>query len=327
MMLKRRCVLLGSALLVGTMAPLGGMAQEAYPAKSIRMIVPTSPGAGLDVTGRIVAQGLTERFGRQVVVENRAGAATMIGNELVAKAPPDGYTLLMGVSSLSINPGIYKKVPYDAMRDFAPISLAVLVPNLLAVHVSVPVKTTKELIALAKARPGEILYGSSGTGTNPHLTMELLCTMAKIRMVHVPYKGATPSVIDVVGGNIAAIATTFSLLMPHVQTGKLRALAVTSATRLDVAPTIATVAEAGDLKGYESVNWFGLLAPAATPQAIVSRLHKETVAILRSPEVKDRLSKDGYQVVAGLPEQFAAFIKSETVKWTKVAKDAGIEPE
>ncbi|MBI2292452.1 MAG: tripartite tricarboxylate transporter substrate binding protein [Betaproteobacteria bacterium] len=302
-------------------------AQDSYPSRLIRIIVPTSPGAGLDVTARLIAQGLSDRLGWRVVVENRAGASTMIGNDMVAKAPPDGYTLLMGVSSLAINPAMYKKVPYDALRDFAPITLAVLVPNLVAVHRSVPVKSVKELIALAKARPGEILYGSPGSGTNPHLTMELFASMAKVRMVHVPYKGATPSVIDVIAGNIATIGITFAMLIPHVRDGKLRALGVTSASRIAVAPDIPTVAEAGPMPGYESVNWFGLLAPARTPEAIMARLHKEVVAILRSPEIKQRFHNDAVQGVAGSPEEFSTFIKTETVKWAKVARDAGIQPE
>ena len=302
-------------------------AQDSFPNRLIRIIVPTSPGAGLDVTARLIAQGLTERLGWRVVVENRAGASTMIGNEMVAKAPPDGYTLLMGVSSLAINPAMYKKVPYDALRDFAPITLAVLVPNLVAVHRSVPVQSVKELIALARARPGEILYGSAGAGTNPHLTMELFASMAKVRMVHVPYKGATPGVIDVIAGNIATIGITYAMLIPHVRDGKLRALAVTSANRIAIAPDIPTVAEAGPLPGYESVNWFGLLAPARTPEAIMARLHKEVVAILRSPEIKERFHNDAVEGVAGSPDEFAAFIKAETVKWAKVAKDAGIHPE
>ena len=307
--------------------PPEAAAQDSYPNRLIRIIVPTSPGAGLDITARLIAQGFSERLGWRVVVENRAGASTMIGNEMVAKAPPDGYTLLMGVSSLAINPAMYKKVPYDAQRDFAPITLAVLVPNLVAVHRSVPVNSVKELIALARARPGEILFGSAGSGTNPHLTMELFASMAKVRMTHVPYKGATPSVVDVVAGNIAAIGITYAMLIPHVREGKLRALAVTSANRIAIAPDIPTVAEAGPLPGYESVNWFGLLAPAKTPEAIVARLHKETVAILRSPEIKERFHNDAVQGVAGSPEEFASFIRSETVKWAKVAKDAGIQPE
>jgi tripartite-type tricarboxylate transporter receptor subunit TctC len=310
-----------------TGAATAAVAQDNYPSRLVRIIAPTSPGAGLDITARLIAQGLTDRLGWNVVVENRAGAATMIGNEMVAKAPPDGHTLLMGVSSLSINPAIYKKIPYDAVRDFAPITLAVLVPNLIAVHRSVPATSVKELIGLAKARPGEILFGSSGAGTNPHLTMELFANMAGVKMVHVPYKGATPSVIDVVGGNIASIGTTFALLIPHVREGKLRALGVTSTTRVAVAPEIPTIAEAGPLPGYESVNWFGLLAPAKTPQPILARLHKEVVAILRSPEMKQRFHNDAVQGVAGSPEEFMAFIKSETVKWGKVARDAGIQPE
>jgi tripartite-type tricarboxylate transporter receptor subunit TctC len=265
-------------------------------------------------------------LGRQVVVENRAGAGTMIGNDFVAKSPPDGYTLLMAASAIAIQPALYKKMPYDAMRDFVPITQAVSVPSVIAVHPSVPAKSVKEMIALARAHPGELMYSSAGTGANSHLTLELFASMAKIRLVHVPYKGATPAMIDLIGGHVAIMSIPVSDALPQVRSGKLRALGVTSPKRISAAPEIPTIAEAG-LPGYESVNWFGLLVPTGTAQEIIARLHKESVAVLRSPSVKERLDADSIDAVGNTPDEFAAFIKSETVKWAAVVKHAGITPE
>ncbi len=241
-------------------------------------------------------------------------------------APPDGHTLLMGLSTLATNPAAYKKMPYEALRDFAPITQAVFTANLMIVHPSVPAKSVKELIALAKARPGEILYASSGHGTNPHLTIELFSTMAQIRMVHVPYKSSIPSLVDLLAGQVAIMTSPMPQSIPHVRTGRLRALGVTSASRVAAAPDIPAIAEGG-LPGFESVQWYGLLAPARTPAEIIERLHKEVVAILRTPEARERFVSDGAGVVASSPHEFAAFIKAETVKWAKAAKAAGIIPE
>ena len=303
------------------------LAQDNYPSRPIRIIVPSAPGGSSDIGARLIAQRLSERWGRPVVVENRAGASTIIGSEIVARAPPDGYTMLMAPGAFATNPSAYKKMPFDALRDFAPITQTLLVPNLIVVHPSLPVYSVKDLIALAKARPGEILYGSAGHGTQPHLTMELFLMMAGIRMNHVPYKGGAPGITDLVGGQIAVMTTSsLSLLIPQVRAGRLRALGVTSATRNPALPDVPTVIEAG-LPGYESVQWSGLLAPAGTPREIISKLHKETVAILRTPEARERLRSDGSEVVAGTPEEFAAFIQAEIVKWAKVVKAAGIQPE
>lgn len=302
------------------------LAQGSYPNRPIRLVVVTAAGGGGDMVARLVAQGLSERLGRQVVVDNRAGAGGIIGYEIVAKSPADGYTLLLCAPTLAINPAIRKKVPYDAIRDFAPITQAVFSPNLMVVHPVVPAKTVKEMIAFAKARPGEVLYASAGIGTGPHLVMELFSIMAQIRMVHVPYKGATPGVIDLIAGQVAIMAPGMITGIPHVRAGKLRALGVTSTRRVAAAPDIPTIAEGG-LPGYEAVVWYGLLAPAGTPQDIIARLHKESVAVLRAPDSKERIARDGAEVDASLPEEFAAFIKAETVKWAKVAKAAGITPE
>jgi len=301
--------------------------QDTYPIRQIRIIVPTAQGGGSDTSARLIAQGLNKRWGRPVIVENRAGAGTIIGSDLVAKAPPDGYTLLVSPSTLATNPSSYKKMPYDALHDFAPITQTLLVPNIIVVHPSLPVKSVKDMIALAKARPGEILYASAGHGTNPHLTMELFATMARIHMIHIAYKGSPPGLIDLLAGRVALMATSsMSITVPHVRGGRLRALGVTTARRAQALPDIPTIAESG-LPGYEAVQWAGLLAPAGTSREIIAMLHKEAVAILRTPEATDRLANDSAEVVASSPEEFAAFMKAETVKWSRVAKAAGIEPE
>ena len=303
------------------------LAQDNYPNRPIRIIVPTAPGGPSDIGARLIGQELTKRWGRQVVVDTRPGAGSIIGTEIVAKAPPDGYTLLMTPSTLAINPATYKNMPYDAVRDFAPITQSHFVPNLILVHPSVPAKTVKELIALAKSHPGEILYASSGHGTNPHLVIELFASMTRIRLMHIPYKGTLPGLIETIAGRVAMIATSsMALVVPNVRSGKLRALGITSATRSRAIPDIPTIAEAG-VPGYEAVQWSALLAPAATPQEIVTRLHREVTAILRMPEVKDRLEADSAEIVAGTPEQFAEFLRAEMVKWANVVKTAGIKAE
>ncbi len=320
------CTELIFVLLFAAAAPQEAPAQSTFPSRPLRIVVPGPAGAGFDTTARLMAPGLSERLGQQVVVENRAGAGTMIGNDFVAKSPPDGYTLLMAAMALAIQPALYKKMPYDAIRDFKPITLAVSVPNAIAVHPSVPARSAKEMIALAKTRPGEILFGSAGVGTSGHLTVELFASMAQIRLVHVPYKGVTPGIFDLIAGRVAMMSIPVGDAVPHVRAGKLRALGVTSRNRISAAPEIPTIAEAG-LPGYESVTWFGLLAPAGTPQDIITRLHRESVAVLHAPSVKERIVADGIEVVANMPDEFAAFIKSEIVKWAAVVKNAGITPE
>jgi len=302
------------------------LAQVNYPNRPVRIIAPTSPGSGSDIIARLLAQGLSERLGRQVVVENRAGAGTMIGGDFVAKSVPDGHTLLMGVSTLAINPSTFKTVPYDAIRDFAPITQAVFASNIMVIHPSLPVRTVKDFIAFAKARPGDVNYASAGFGTNPHLATELFASMAKIRMTHVPYQGDAPSIIDLIGGHVAMTLSPVPRSLPHVRAGRLKALGVTSASRVPAAPEIPSIAEAA-LPGYEAVQWYGLLAPSGTPREIVNRLHKEAVAILRSTEGREKLADVYVEVVANTPEQFSNFIKAETIKWGQVAKAVGIVPE
>src|SRR4051812_32065258 len=302
-------------------------AQETYPARAIRIIVPSSPGGTSDTSSRIVAQELPKRWGKPVVVENRPGAGTILGSEIVAKSAADGYTLLSSPSTLATNPASYRKMPYDALRDFAPITQTLFVPNIIVSHPSLPAKTIRELIAFAKAHPGEVLYGSAGHGTNPHFTMELLASMTNIRLAHVPYKGTLPGVTDLLGGRLALMASSsMAIMIPHVKSGRLRALAVTSSKRATVLPDVPTVAEAG-VPGYESVQWSGFLAPAATPREIITALHREITAIVRSAEARERLAAETAEVVASTPEQFATFIRAETIKWAKVAKAAGIQPE
>ena len=325
MSLNSRGLLLILSLMVSAVSGYAS-AQSAYPNRPIRLICPSTPGTGTDVTARLIAQGLSERMGQAVVVENRTGANNIIGGELAAKAPADGYTLHVTGSTLAINPAMYKKMPYDALRDFRPVTQAVSVPSLMVVHPSLPAKNVKELIALARARPGEINYGTTGPGTNAHLSTALFDSMAKVRMTHVPYRTSNTAFVDLVGGRIEVMIANMIQAIPEVRAGRVRALGVTSARRSTAAPDIPTVAESG-LPGYESVQWYGLLVPAGTPREIVARLHKETVATLETPKSRQVLSADGAEVIASLPEEFAAFLKAETVKWAKAVKDAGIQPE
>ena len=301
-------------------------AQDAYPNRPIRIVVPAGSGSGSDILMRMIAQRMTERLGRQVVVENRTGAGNVIGYEFVAKSAPDGYTLGSGVSTLAIHPVTYKKLPYDAMRDFDPISHLANVPNLLVSHPALPAKNLKALLALAKARPGELLYASAGHGTSPHLSMELLNTMAGVRITHVPYKSGPPGLTDVMAGQVQLMATVMNYMLPHVTAGRLRAYGVTTARRAQARPDIPTLAEAG-LPGYEAVQWYSLLAPAKTPRPIIERWHKEVIAFMRLPETLDKMLAEGNEVVGSTPEEFAAFLRTETLKWAKVAHAAGIKPE
>lgn len=301
-------------------------AQQQYPVRPIRMIVPSAPGGGTDITARVIAPKLSEYLGQQVVIENKAGAGTMIGSEMVAHAAPDGYTLLMGISTLAINPAIYKKVSYDAITDFAPISLVVTLPNVLVVHPSLGVKSVKELISYVKARPGQINFASAGLGTSPHLSMELFLSMAGLKMVHVAYKGSGQGLIDVVGGHVPVMMPSMLSGTPHIKSGKLIALGVTSAKRTVGEPDIPTIAEAG-LPGYEAVQWFGVLAPKGTPREIITKVHGAVVRALQDPDIRKLLINDGADPIGSSPEEFAAYIRSETEKWDKVVRNTGIKKQ
>ena len=300
---------------------------QTYPTKSIRLIVPFPPGGSTDLMGRVLGAKLGETFGQQVIVENRPGASGMIGNELVARAAPDGYMLTMGtIGAMSVNVSLFKSVPHDSTRDFAPITLTGNVENLLVVHPSVPVRNVKELIALAASKPGNLIFASSGIGNAPHLAGELFNQLAKVKMVHLPYKGGGPAMIDLVAGQVSLSFASMPSSLPFAKSGKLRAIAVGGARRSPAAPDIPTVAENG-LPGFEVTDWQGLLAPAKTPAAGVERLNRETLRILNERETKDRLAAAGLQVVTSTPAQFAEFIRSEIDKWGKVIRSAGIKPE
>ena len=311
------------ALSVATSAALAG----AYPDRPIRLIVPSPPGGGTDTTTRAIAPKLGELLGQQIVIDNRGGASGNIGAELAARGAPDGYTLLAAIASLTSNPAVMKKVSYDLARDFAPISITVTLPNVLISNPSLPARNVKELIVFAKARPGQLQFASAGLGSMPHLMMEFFVSMAGVKMIHVPYKGAGPAFTDVVAGHVPLFAGNIINALPHIKTGKVRAYGVTSAKRASAAPDIPTIAEAG-LPGYEAVQWFGLLAPAGTPRAIVTRLHGATVRALEDQDVKTRFINGGADPTPSRsPEEFAAFIRAEIGKWAKVIKEAGLRPE
>ncbi len=320
----RRATRIVAAALFASAAGIA-FAQANYPTRAVRIVVPSSPGGGTDILSRLLTPGLSERLGQTVVVDNRPGAGSIIGNDIVAKAAPDGYTLLMGISTLAILPSMHKKLPYDAMRDLAPVSQAIAAPNILVVHPSLPVKTVKELIAFAKKHPGELNYASAGLGTNPHLSMELFLSMAHIKMVHVAYKGLGPALVDLLAGQVVVATSTMLAGLPHVKSGRLRALGTTGAKRSSVLPNLPTVAEAG-VPGYEAVQWYGLFAPAKTPKEIIAKLHGAMVAVLQSPAIKSKLAADGAEPVGNTPEEFARFLRSETDKWGKVVRTAGIKP-
>jgi tripartite-type tricarboxylate transporter receptor subunit TctC len=289
------------------------------------MIVPYAPGGNTDALARLIAQRLTQSFGQQVVVDNRPGGNTLIGTELVARAPADGHTIMLTTLTFTVVPTLYRKLPYDTLKDFTPITLAVTLPNVLVIHPSVPAKTLKELISHAKANPGKLSYASTGSGTSPHLSMELLKTMAEIDLVHVPYKGGGPAMADLMGGQIAAQFIGLPVAMPHIASGKLRALGVTSRKRAAAAPSVPTIGET--LPGYELDPWFGVLGPAGMPKAVTERLHAEIARILRAPEMKDHLNSMGAEPAATSPSEFAAHIRSEIARYTKIVKAAGIKVE
>jgi tripartite-type tricarboxylate transporter receptor subunit TctC len=294
-----------------------------YPARQVRMVVGAVTGGGVDITARVVATKLSEQTGQQFFVDNRPGAGGNIGSEFVAKSPPDGYTLLMGtIAALAINPSLYKDLAVDPLRDFAPISRAADSTNILVVHPALPVKNVRELMALARVRPGELIYGSSGVGTAGHLSGELFSSMAKIKMIHVPYKGGPPSMIDLIAGRLQLIFATAVIGVPQMQAGKVRALAVTIAKRSVFAPDLPTIAEAG-LPGFEANNWYGVVAPAKTPPEIIARLNREVVSLLNQPDVRDLLFKQGIEAAPGTPEEFGAYMKSEMAKWRKVVQASG----
>jgi tripartite-type tricarboxylate transporter receptor subunit TctC len=317
---------LGRAFLVllATLAPVGAHAQ--YPAKPVRWVVPFPPGGGSDALARIAAPKLAETLGQQIVIDNRPGAGANIGAELAAKAPPDGYTMLMGNVAHAINMSLYAKPGYDIVKDFAAINLLASTPNIVVVHPSLPVRSIRDLIALAKAHPGELDLASSGAGSSAHLAGELFNSLAGTRMNHVPYKGGGPAVAALVSGEVSVGFATMPSVINHVKSGRMRALAVTTAKRSPATPDLPTVSEAG-LTGYEAGTWYGLLVPVATPKEIAARLHADSMKVLRAPDVTRRLDAAGFEPIGSTPEQFGAYIRSEVEKWTKVVRAAGVRVE
>ena len=318
--------LLVVALLCTFGAAAHAQSTGAWPQRPVRIIVPQSPGASTDLTARLIAQKLTPVLGQTVIVDNRPGAGSVIGTEVVAKATPDGHTLLVVASSLTLNPTLHKNLGYDPVRDFAPITQLSSFPNMITVHPAVPVKTVKDLIALAKAKPGALNYGSSGTATGTHLSAEFFKYMTGTEMVHVPYKGGGAAVPALLGGQVQLGFPTVASVLSHVRAGKLRAVAVTTAKRSPVLPDVPTIAESG-VPGYDHGPWNGFLAPARTPRAIVARLNEETARILQSPDTKAVFLAEGAEPVGNKPDEFAAIIKSEIAKWAKVIQAAGIKAD
>ena len=296
-----------------------------YPSRPIRVIVPFAPGGGLDITTRMIAQKLTEQWGQNIVVDTRPGAATIVGTEIASKAPADGYTLLMITTTFAINPGLRSKLPYDPLKDFTPVTQLNSQPNVIVVAPSFAGKTVKDLIALAKAKPGELTFASPGAGSAPHLSAEMFQRAAGISMIHVPYKGIPPAVTDVLGGRVTMLFTTTISAAPHIKAGKLRAVAITSAKRQASMPDVPTVGET--IPGYRAEAFQGMVAPAGVPQAIVNKVSADVVRIVRLPEVTQRFQLDGAEAVGSTPQEFAAFLKSEMQKWSTVIRDAGIKPE
>jgi len=296
---------------------------DTYPFKAIRIVVPFPPGSAADIVARAVGMKLTERWGQQVIVDPRPGASGIVASEIVARSAPDGYTLIMGTAAThTINISLYPKLPYDPVRDFAPIVLASLVPNVLAVHPSVPVKNVKELIALAKSRPGLLSYASSGSGTSPHLAGELFKNMAGVDILHVPYKGSPQALTDTISGQVTMQFAPMLTVLPHLKSSRLNGLAVTTAKRFSAAPELPTIAESG-LPGYEATLWYGILAPQGTHRSIVLKLNKEVLGILALHEVRESLSRQGADTMSNTPEQFGAYIAAEITKWAQVIKTSG----
>ncbi|MDB5807920.1 MAG: tctC [Betaproteobacteria bacterium] len=318
-------VLLTRTLVVfACLASPAAIAQD-YPSKTIRIIVPFTPGGATDVVARIIAQKLSEQFARQVVVDNRGGAGGIVGVEVVAKAAPDGYTLVMGTSGThAINASLYPKLSYDPVKDFAPVTRTALLPSMIVVHPSIPARSVRELIALAKKNPGQLTYASSGSAQ--YLTGALFNTMAQIEMVHVPYKGGSQSMPAQLSGEVSLSFTTVVSALPHVASGRLRGLAVTSARRTPSAPQFPTVAESG-LPGYEAVSWYGVLAPAGTPREVVTRLNGEIVRALKLPDVQQLMLVQGAEPISESPEQFAALIKADVAKWGDVVRKSGAKAD
>jgi tripartite-type tricarboxylate transporter receptor subunit TctC len=324
--LKNKTLLIAACGASAFALPLTSATAQNYPTKPIRMIVPYPPGGGTDIVGRMVAQKLSENLGQTVVIDNRGGAAGSIGSEIAAHSVPDGYSIVMGnVAPNAINVSLYAKLGYDPVKDFEPVSLVASTPNILVVQPAFPAKTVPELITLAKAKPSSLNYPSAGLGSSSHLAGELFDNLAGVKMVHIPYKGGGPALIDLLGGQMQLMFATMPAAMPHVKSGRLRAIAVTSVKHSQTLPDLPTIGET--LKGYDASTWYGVLAPARTPRPVVTSLHAEIVKILGVAETRERLLAQGFEPVGSTPAEFGNYIKSEIAKWGKVIKAAGIKPE
>lgn len=321
--MRNRSILLLLAAFAWQAAPL---AAQTFPVKPVRLIVPSSPGGGSDILGRWLAQKLTEQIGQQVVVENRPGASSLVGTDAAAKAPPDGYTLVITPAAVSVNPSIFAKMPYDTLRDLAPISQVAETANVLVMHPALPVKTVPQLIALAKAKPGALTVASPGISGTPHMAAELFKHMAGVDLLIVLYKGAGPGIVALLSGEVSLQFTTPTSAFPHLRTGRLRALGVSTKARVAALPEVPTIAEAA-LPGYEATQWFALFTGGGVPRAIVERWADETARAVRSPDLKSRMSSEGLEPVGNRPDEFAAYLKAEMAKWARVVKVAGIKPQ
>jgi tripartite-type tricarboxylate transporter receptor subunit TctC len=323
LLMKRFCI--PTMVLTALAMPVFSQDAATYPSRPIRVIVPFAPGGGLDISTRLIGQKLTEKWGQNIVVDSRPGAATIVGTEIASKAAPNGYTVLMITTTFAINPGLYPRLPYDPGRDFTPVTQLNSQPNVIVVSPSFAGNSIKDLVALAKAKPGALTFASPGAGSAPHLAAEMFQRSAGVTMIHVPYKGIPPAVTDVLGGRVTMLFTTTISAAPHIKAGKLRAVAITSAKRQSGMPDVPTIGET--LPGYRAEAFQGMVVPAGVPQAIVNKLSAEVARIVRLPDVAERFELDGADPVGSTPKEFAAFLKAEMQKWSKVIKDAGIKPE
>ena len=316
-----------SSIVAAVLCAFAGMAiAQQYPSKPIKIVVPYPPGGFNDTLGRTLGAKFTEAWGQPAVVENKPGANTMIGNDFVAKSPPDGHTLLVVAFPFAVAPSLLRNMPYDTVKDFAPVALAAQSPNLLVVNPSLPVKSVGELIALAKAKPNSLSYASTGNGSSNHISMELFKSLAGVQIVHIPYKGSAPAVTDLLGGQVHLMFDNVPNVLPHVKAGKLTALGQTGVKRSALISDIPTVAEAG-VPGYEVTVWFGLVAPAGTPREVIQKLNAEMLRILAMPDVRERFLAQGVEPAGGTPEQFGEHIRAQMAKWAKVVADAGVKAE
>ena len=311
------------ALAVCLAAVSGYSSAQDFPSKPLRLVVGSTPGGGTDISARLIAPKMSEQLGQQVVVENRPGATTTIGVNYVVRSAPDGYTLLMGVSSLAINPHILQNVPYDALKDLAPVTQVLVAPNIMVAHPSLPVRTVKDLVAFARPRPGQLNFAAGGAGSSQHLAIELFLYMTGTKIVHVPYKGQGMALIDVVAGQVSLMMANVISALPHVRSARLRALGVTGSKRTTVAPDIPTIAEAG-VPGYEVLQWYGVLAPAATPREIIGRLHGVIAHAVQDPKIRERIVADAGEPVGNTPDEFSAILRADYKKWGDVIRKAGI---